>query len=80
MVFLNLIIRNHASCFIFFAWLVGRPMTEDRSFRILILLVDNKPNFFYTGKKADIHIFKFRKLGIIGITTINPSDWEGWKP
>ncbi|HAH36100.1 MAG TPA: hypothetical protein DCL81_06115 [Algoriphagus sp.] len=27
-----------------------------RSFRILILSADNKPYFFNTGKKADIHL------------------------
>ncbi|SFB43328.1 hypothetical protein SAMN04489723_11043 [Algoriphagus aquimarinus] len=50
------IIRNDASCLRFFAYLVGRPMTEDRS--DLNYKFEQILDCFslFTGRKADIHI------------------------
>ncbi len=49
-----MIIRNDASCQIFFAFLASWE-TVDRSFLNLILQADFWPNLFLTGRKADLY-------------------------
>lgn len=49
-------IRNYASCYISLAYGAGSWKTEDRSFRILNILVQIWSYFILTGKKADIRL------------------------
>ena len=53
-----MIIRNDASHLRFFAYLVGRPMTEDRSGLKAGVYHLLSRFYLFTGNKADIHIEK----------------------
>jgi hypothetical protein len=67
-------IRNNVSSLIFFAYRVGRPMTEDRSLPKSNIYVDFQPFYSSTGKEADNHNFTkyghFRLLSDIIIPAV----------
>ena len=55
-------IRNDASSLIFFAYRVGRPMTEDGSLHKSNIYAEFKPFYSSTGKEADNQKKKLRCL------------------
>ncbi len=56
-----MIIRNDASCQVFFACLAGSWKLEERSFLKRILQADSRPNLFLTDRKVDIHKELYKK-------------------